>query len=145
MGPTGTSPSSKCSSQTCSLKELSISNRERPLSGPLPKLLGILAEGSPGAAPAGGVMPEPVAPGDVAAAIDPRVFFASVDAAAKGESTAAPTAAEGRNAAPTALKRGNEAVTAEEAEEGSTAAEGRDAAPMVAEGHIEAAEGSNEA
>ena len=72
MGPAGTSPSSECSNQACLLEELSISNRERPLSGPLLKLLEIYVEGSPGAAPAGEVMPEPVAPGDVAATIDPR-------------------------------------------------------------------------
>ena len=69
LGPAGTSPSSECTSRACLLEELSISNRERPLSGLLLKLLGVLAEG---AAPAGEVMPEPVAPGDVAATIDPR-------------------------------------------------------------------------
>ena len=145
MGPSGISPSSVCSSQACLLEELPISNRERPLSWFLLKLLDNLAEGSPGAAPAGGVMPEPVAPGDVAAAVDPRGIFASADATVKEECTAAPTAVEGRNAAPTALEGDNETPKAEEAEEGSTAAEGRDAAPMAAEGHNEAEEGSNEA
>ena len=55
--------------------ELSASHRERSLSGPLIALLELLAEESQGAAPAGVVMPEPVAPGDVAAAIDSRGFF----------------------------------------------------------------------
>ena len=97
MGPAGVSPSSACASHSCLLGELSISNRERPQSGLLLKLLEILAEGSPGAAPAGGVIPEPVAPGDVAAAIGPRGIFASADATAKEECTAAPTFTEGRN------------------------------------------------
>ena len=55
--------------------------------------------------------------------------FASAEAKAKEECTAAPTVAEGRYAAPAVLEGGNEASTAEEAEEGSTATEGRDAAP----------------
>ena len=57
MGPAGASPPGVCSGQACLFAELPISNRESPLSGPLLKLLGILAEGSPGAVPAGGVMP----------------------------------------------------------------------------------------
>ena len=67
------------------------------------------------------------------------------DATVKEEFAAVPAFAEGRNAAPTVLDGGNEASTAEEAEERRTAAEGRDAAPMVAEGRNEAEEGSNEA
>ena len=109
MGPAGTSPPSVCSSQACLLAELPISNRERLLSGPLLKILEILAEGSPGVAPDGGVMPEPVAHGDVAAAVDPRGSFASADATVKEECTSAPTAAEGRNAAPTVLEGDNKA------------------------------------
>ena len=55
MGPAGASPPSLCSSQACLLAELPLSIRERPLSGPLFQLLEVLAEGSPGAVPAGGV------------------------------------------------------------------------------------------
>ena len=76
-------------------------------------------------------MPEPVAPGDVAATIDPRGIFASADATVKEKCTAAPTATEGRFVAPTAY----------EAEEESAAAEGRDAAPTE-EGSLEAQAGS---
>ena len=59
------------------LEGLSVSNRESPLSGPLLTLLEIIAEESQVAAPAGEVMPEPVAPGDVAAAVNPRGIFAT--------------------------------------------------------------------
>ena len=84
--------------------ELSISNRESPLSGSLLKLLGVLAEGIPGAAPAGGVMPGPVAPGDVADAIGPRGIFASLDAAVEvGCSDERRKTEEGRNEAPRPL------------------------------------------
>ena len=83
MGPAGVSPPSVCSSQAFLFAELPISNRESPLSGPLLKHLEILAEGSPGAVPAGGAMPKPVAPVDVADAIGHRIFFASADVTAR--------------------------------------------------------------
>ena len=146
-----TSPSSECTSRACLLEELSASNRQRPLSGPLLTLLEILAEGSQGAAPAGEVMPEPVAPGDVAATIDPRGVFGSADATVTEECTVAPTVAEGRFAAPTVREGGNGASTADAAEVesaagdaaptevGSTEAVGR---PMVAEGSTEAGGGT---
>ena len=104
MGPAGTSSPSLCSSQERLLPELSLSNRESPLSGPLLTLLENLAEESQGAAPAGEVMSEPVAPGDVTATIGPRGIFGSADATVTEECTAAPTVAEGRNAAPTVLE-----------------------------------------
>ena len=56
---------------------LSTTHRERSLSGPLLTLLELLAEESQGVAPAGEVMPEPVAPGDVAAMLDLRGIFGS--------------------------------------------------------------------
>ena len=74
-GPAGASPPGLCSSQAGLFAELSISNRESPLRGPLLKLLENFAEGSPGAVPAGGVMPEPMAPEDVADATDSRGIF----------------------------------------------------------------------
>ena len=90
MGLAGASPPGVCSNQAGLFAELPIFNRESPLNGPLFELLGILAEGSPGGVPAGGVMPEPVAPGDVADAIGPRGIFAEEG------SNGVPTAEEGR-------------------------------------------------
>ena len=79
LGPAGNPPSGECTSRACLLEVLPASYRERSLSGPLLTLLEILAEESQGAAPAGEVMPEPVAPGDVAATLDPRGIFGSAD------------------------------------------------------------------
>ena len=76
MSPEGAAPPSRISSQASLFAELAIFNRERPLSGPLHKLLEINAEGSPGVVQAGEVMQKAVAPGGVAAVIDPRRIFA---------------------------------------------------------------------
>ena len=127
MGPAGASPPSVFSSKACLLAGLPLSNHERLLSGPLLQLREVLAEGSPGSGPVGAVMPEPVAPGDVAAAFYPRGIFASADATVSEECTAAPTVAEGSN----------------EAKEGSDEAAGHNEAQTVAEGSGEAEEGGN--
>ena len=57
--------------------ELSAAHRERSLGGPLLALLDRLAAESQGGAPTGEVMPEPVAPGDLAAILDPDGIFGS--------------------------------------------------------------------
>ena len=103
MGPAVASPPSACSSQAGLLY-----NRERPLSGPLLGPGGS-RRGEPGSGPGRRVMPEPWAPGDVAAAIGPRGIFAFAGATVTEECTAALTVAEGRNAAHTALEGDNEA------------------------------------
>ena len=143
MGPAGVSPPSECSSQSRLFAELPISNRESSLSGPLFKPLEFLAEGSPGAAPDDGVMPEPVAPGDVTDAIDPRGIFASADATIEEGNNEAPmtedatsmnaTAEEGRT--PMAEERSHEAPTAEEgSNEAPTVEEGGNEAPTAVAG-----------
>ena len=71
-GPRGCLFAGRVLKSSVNFAELSISNRESPLSGPLLNLLGTPAEGSPGTVPAGGFMPDPVAPGDVADTIGPR-------------------------------------------------------------------------
>ena len=105
LGPADSLPSvessSECASRARLLEELSASNRECPLCGSLLSLLELLAEENPGAVPAGEVMPEPVAPGDVAAALDLRGNFGSGDAKVTEDCYAAPTAAESRFPAPT--------------------------------------------
>ena len=164
-GPAGAYPPGACFSQAGLFAELSISNRESPLSGPLLKLMGILADGSPGAVPVGGVMPEPVAPGDVADALDPRGVFAYEAPTAEGwSSSTVATAEEGRTTSPMgataeekpaaekgsneAAEGSNEAPTAKEAEEAEEAEVGREksnAAPTAEEKSSAAGDGSNEA
>ena len=68
------------SSRARLLEELSASNRERPLGGPLSSLMARLAEERRVTAPPDAAMSETVAPGDVAAVLDPHGIFGSGNA-----------------------------------------------------------------
>ena len=72
MGTAGAPSPDGYSRQEMFFAELPISNRESPLSGPLPDPPEFHAEGSTGALQAGEAMPGTVAPGDVADEADPR-------------------------------------------------------------------------
>ena len=122
LGPADNLPSGECTSRAGLLVELSASHRERSLSGPLLTLLELLAEESQGAAPAGEDMPEPVAPGDVASSIVPRIFFAPADAkveagsneALMAEITTSTDATAEEERTPSAEEGGHEAPAVEE-------------------------------